>query len=51
MDNRKVFGLPGTKTVVKNLKENLVTAKEIVSGQPGTKMGTKNFKPAIRMEN
>jgi len=51
MDNRKVFGLPGTKTVVKNPKENLVTAKEIVSGQPGTRMETKNFKPAIQMES
>ena len=51
MDNRKVFGLPGTKTVVKNPKENLVTAKEIVSGQPGTRTETKNFKLAIQMEN
>ena len=51
MDNRKVFGLPGTKMVVKNPKENLVTEREIVSGQLGTRTETKNFKLASQMGN
>ena len=51
MVSSKVFGLHGIKTVVKNPKENLVTEREIVSGQLGTRTETKNFKLASQMGN
>ena len=51
MANRKGFGPPGMKMELKNLKENLVTVKEIVFGPLGIKMETKSFKLLTRTVN
>ena len=51
MVSKKDYGYNGFQMVQKNLREFLITVKEIVFGHLGMKMEIKNFKLHIQVES